>query len=385
MPENEKTLYEQLQEQLSIKPETLEQQEKKEKAVVDLVSQMSVEDLRKALGSTKCSAIINQKGGVSKTVCTSNLAYVLAKRGFRVLAIDEDSQSSLSGLCNVLPNEYKSGENDEIEGLQHIYNAYVEKQGEISYEEDIKSRIIRPRYTELVRVKKENGKYDIVPESREFGFDLIPSDIELSGFDIKLARSSTGGVTLYNIVQEIKNARIKDSEGQDVPVEDFILVDCPPALTMLAYNGIGASSDGCIIPLNLEVMTLRGSKNVIDAIIEIQELFKKVNKVHKGILGMIKSQYVKRSRIQRDFEDVVRDFFPVRAFNTVIPNLAACDKAHARGMLFAQFDPKAFEAFDQIANEIIAAYLIRNDEEETVIVNQIDKEVSKKLYNEKAD
>jgi cellulose biosynthesis protein BcsQ len=150
---------------------------------------------------------------------------------------------------------------------------------------------------------------------------------------------------------------------------------------MLAYNGIGASVDGCIIPINLEVMTLRGTKNVIDAVIEIQELFKKAKLVHKGILGMIKSQYVKRSRIQRDFEDVVEDFFPVRAFNTTIPNLTACDKAHARGMLFAQFEKKAYEAFDSLVNEIIATDIIRNNEKETIITNNIDKEISEKLYN----
>jgi len=381
MEETNNRLYEELQEQLSIKPDTVEQQEEKEKKVVELVSQMSVEDLRKALGGTKCSAIINQKGGVSKTVCTSNLAYVLAKRGFRVLACDEDSQSSLTGLCNVLPNEYKSDVDDRILGLQDIYEAYTEKQGKIDFDEDIKKCIIRPQYTELVRVEKGKGKYDLVEEKKEFGFDLIPSDIELSGYDIKLAKSGTGGFALYYIVEEIKKARTTDENGQEVPAEDFIFIDCPPALTMLAYNGIGASVDGCIIPLNLEVMTLRGSRNVIDAVIEIQELFKNANKVHKGILGMIKSQYVKRSRIQRGFEDVVKDFFPVRAFNTVIPNLAACDKAHARGMLFAQFDPKAFEAFDNLANEIIAAYLIRSREDGTIITEQIDKEVGKKFYN----
>ena len=61
--------------------------------------------------------------------------------------------------------------------------------------------------------------------------------------------------------------------------------------------------------------------------------------------------------------------------------LTACDKAHARGMLFAQFEPKAYDAYENLTNEIIAADIIRNDETETKIINNIDREVSEKLYN----
>lgn len=350
----------------------IEEQKEKEKKVAALVSEMSTEEIREALKGCKTHCLVNQKGGVSKSVSSSNIAYVLAQRGFKCLVIDTDSQSSLTGLCNVLPNEYSSDGEEIIKGLQNIYDAYVTKGREnLNFEEDIKPCIVSPEYKELVRVETSKGKFDIVEKRKPFGFDLIPSDIELSGFDIRLARSSSGGFALFNIVSLIK-------EKADY---DFIIIDCPPALTMLAYNGIGASTDGCIIPINLEVMTLRGTKNVIDAVIEIQELFKNAQMVHKGILGMIKSQYVKRSRIQRDFEDVVEDFFPVRAFNTTIPNLTACDKAHARGMLFAQFEKKAYDAFDSLVNEIIATDIIRNDESETIVASNIDKEISEKLYS----
>lgn len=350
----------------------IEEQKKKEESVARLVSEMETEDIRKALKGCKTHCLVNQKGGVSKSVSSSNIAYVLAQRGFKCLVIDTDSQSSLTGLCNVLPNEYSSDGEETIKGLQDIYDAYVTKgRDNLDFEEDIRPCIVSPEYKELVRKETSAGKFDIVEERKPFGFDLIPSDIELSGFDIRLARSAAGGFALYNVVNTIK-------ENSDY---DFVIIDCPPALTMLAYNGIGASVDGCIIPINLEVMTLRGTKNVIDAVIEIQELFKKAELVHKGILGMIKSQYVKRSRIQRDFEDVVEDFFPVRAFNTTIPNLTACDKAHARGMLFAQFEKKAYEAFDSLVNEIIATDIIRNNEKETIITNNIDKEISEKLYS----
>lgn len=350
----------------------IEEQKEKERKVTELVAQMTTEEIRAALKGCKTHCLINQKGGVSKSVSSSNIAYILAQRGFKTLICDEDSQSSLTGLCNVLPNEYNSEDDENIKGLQDIYNAYVNKGREnLSFEEDIKPCIVTPEYKELVRIEKEKGKFDIVEVKKPFGFDLIPSDIELSGFDIKLARSSSGGFALFNIINIIK-------QNADY---DFVIIDCPPALTMLAYNGIGASTDGCIIPINLEVMTLRGTKNVIDAVIEIQELFKNAQMVHKGILGMIKSQYVKRSRIQRDFEDVVEDFFPVRAFNTTIPNLTACDKAHARGMLFAQYEKKAYDAFNSLVNEIIATDIIRNNENETIITNNINKEISEKLYN----
>ena len=370
----EKELTENLQklsEILEVASSNIEEAKEKERKVCDLVKQMNVEELRSALKGSKTHCMVNQKGGVSKTTSTSNIAYVLAQKGFKVLAIDTDSQSNLTGLCNVLPNEYTAEGADDILGLQDIYDSYVKKNGNISYKEDIEPCIIRPQYTELVRKETGKGKFDIVEEKKDFGFYLIPSDIGLSGFDVKLARSSTGGFSLYKVIKCIN----KEADF------DYVVIDCPPALTMLAYNGIGASVDGCIVPINLEVMTLRGTKNVIDAIIEIQELFKEAGLIHKGILGMIKSQYVKRSRIQRDFEDVVNDFFPVRAFDTTIPNMTACDKAHARGMLFAQFEPKAYDAYENLTNEIIAADIIRNDETETKIINNIDREVSEKLYN----
>ena len=367
----EENYLEQLNEILGKTSENIEQAKAKEDAVCQLVKKMSTDEIRTALKGCKTHCLVNQKGGVSKTTSSSNLAYVLAQKGFKVLAIDTDSQSNLTGLCNVLPNEYTPEGEERVKGLQDIYGGYIDKDRDISFDEDIKPCIVRPTYTELVRTPRDDGKFDIVEEKKEFGFDLIPSDIELGNYDILLARNSKGGFALYDIVRTITEA---------VPY-DFVIIDCPPALTMLAYNGIGASVDGCIVPLNLEVMTLRGTKNVNDASAEIQELFKKANQIHKGILGMIKSQYVKRSRIQRDFEDVVNDFFPVRAFKASIPNLTACDKAHARGVLFAMFEPKAYDAYAELVNEIIADDIIRNDEKETEIVSNIDREVGEKLYS----
>ena len=287
-----------------------------------------------------------QKGGVGKTLITANLGYVLSQMGYRVCLIDSDSQNTLSSLCNLLPKEYNSKEDFELFGLQDIFEYFLECE-KIQKPMDIKiieKAVCRPKYRKLNTRKKEGW------EEKEFGFDLIGSDIGLANYEQILTRTGNqGGLALYKIVKVMVESELWD----------VIIVDCPPSLTTLSYNGLtcvaGATNgNGAIlVPINLEISTLRGARNLIRATGEIQELLWNMGILHKGILGLIKNEYVERFKIQQDFEAIVNDFFPVKPFKTAIPKKTSCDVAHKMGMMYAQYDKVAYNAFESLAKEIL--------------------------------
>ena len=143
-------------------------------------------------------------------------------------------------------------------------------------------------------------------------------------------------------------------------------------VTIYGKTGIAAEADGVIVPINLEVLALRGTKNIVVAVAQIQRLMFENNKiVHKGILGLLRSRYVKRYKVQQDFDEIIKDFFPIPAFETIIPSMTSCDKAHAKGWLFAQYDKKAYAVFDELCNELIAKEDALKDLKEPVIIETI--------------
>lgn len=327
---------------------------------------------------TYCIAVANQKGGVSKTTSTSCLGYVLGKLGFKVLLIDCDSQASLTQLSGVYPSDFNV-DDEEVYGLQDIYEYALEcedKREEYSWEA-IKAAIIEPKYREAVRIK-ENDEYKVDWEYHEFGYSMIPSDAGLANYEQFLSQRKNGGLIMWKIMQVIK----------EYGGYDFCILDCAPSLSTVTYGALAAATDGIIIPVNNEPMSLRGTRNIISAIAEIQTLMSGIEKdgkkiVHKGILGLLKTQYAKRFRIQRDFDEVIKDFMPIKAFNTSIPSLTACDKAHAKGWLFAQYDHRAFEVYKELCDEIIKKLEKQKNLKDPVIVESIGAEAERALATAK--
>jgi len=308
---------------------------------------------KEKLKGCKVHAVINAKGGVGKSTITANLAYTLAQMGYKVLAVDCDSQSSLTQLLNVF------SEKDE-ETFLNISDIYVEMMERESKREKpidietIKQVIMRPKYSNGY---DGLGRSFQLEEPQEFGFDLLPADIQLARTEINMSRRNSGILFLYRIIREIK-----ESENYD-----FILIDCPPALTTLAYNGIGASVDGCIVPINLSMMVLRATRNLIYGVKETQEyLFSRTNVNHKGILGFVKNEYTKNRKINATLEEVVDRFFPIPSFKTLIPVRSACGTAEWDGTLFAQIPSIEREGFwYSLCDEIIKEDIRRVDEAKT--------------------
>lgn len=338
----------------------------------------SLEMLKKELNGCKVHPVVIQKGGVGKSTLTSDICYTLAKKGFKVLAIDTDPQASLSSLCNV------DIEDESVLGLQDIYEALDEMVSggkKVSYE-DLKKVWFEddgnggnkkaPTYTKPV---KDGNR--LINKHVPFGFDLIPANINLADWDLRLAQSQ-GGMLLSALI-----GMIKKNENYD-----FIIMDNPPGLNALSYNSIAAGTDGCIIPINLEPMTIRGAQNLINTTTEIQNILwfetangeftdrvKKHAVCHKGILGVIKNQYAPRLKIQKRFEDVVKKFFPIPCFETTIPNKTVCDTAHDLGRLYSEYDSKVGKVFDALVDEIIAEDIRRSSETEPIFIESFGEEI----------
>lgn len=311
---------------------------------------------KQKLNGCKVHAIINAKGGVGKSTITANLSYVLAQMGYKVLAIDCDSQGSLTQLLNI----FNEKDEETILNLSDLFNDMMEREDNHEKATDIETIrevIIRPEYS-----NDYDGLGRSVPleENKEFGFDLIPADIQLARTEINLSRRKTGLVFLYRIIREI----IKNEDY------DFILIDCPPALTTLAYNGIGAGIDGCIVPINLSMMVLRATRNLIYGVKETQEYLKsKALTNHKGILGFVKNEYTKNRKINATLEEVVNRFFPIPSFKTLIPVRSACGTAEWDGTLFAQVPSIEREGFwYSLCDEIISEDIRRSEETDTAPV-----------------
>lgn len=317
---------------------------------VNLENFPTIEDRRKALGGTKVHAVAVQKGGAGKTTITSNLAWTLAQQGYKVLVIDSDPQSSLSQLCHVPSTKM-------IYGLQDIYNYMVQNDEAITWDA-IEPAIVSPRYKQPVRNGMEWKK-----EYTYFGFDLISSNILLSDMDIFLSRLDHGALALYKIIKCIKENRNYD----------YILIDCKPGLESLTYNAITASTDGIIVPVNLEFMTIVGAKNLVNCVHEVQILMEKAIGVnHKGILGIVKNRYNGRRKVTHKYEDILDTFFPIVCFETEIPNKATCDQAHDIGRLYADYDKAVGEILKKFADEIVMLDIYRRDENKLYPLQKVE-------------
>ena len=324
----------------------------------------TIEEKRAALGGTKVHAISVQKGGVGKTTISSNLAWTLSNLGYKVLLIDSDPQASLTELCNIHVT-------DRLPGLQNIYIDMYQNGGRPDWDQ-IKSVIVRPKYIKAVQ---EGMKW--VRKPVEFGFDFIPADITLSDLDIYLPNDKRGGFYMYWMIDEIK----KNADY------DFILIDCMPGLGTLNYNCIAASIDGIIVPVNLELMTIVGARNLVNVTRNVQSVFEQdaISEIyHKGIVGIVKNQYNARRRVTRKYEDILHAFFPIVSFATDIPNKAICDTAHDMGRLYADMDKEVGKIFENLANELVTMDIFRKSEDRVIKIPQISESLEEALQEMQA-
>lgn len=245
-------------------------------------------------------AIANRKGGVGKTTTTVNVATAMAAAGKKVLVIDLDPQGNATTSMG-------------IEKKGRMVSSYEVLVGEASLAEAIV-------WTEIPN------------------FSLIPASADLAGAEVEL-------VDMEHREFALKNA-IKDNAVN----YDYILIDCPPSLSLVTINALVAAN-AVIVPLQCEFLALEG---VTDLIKNINIIKKKFNPSLE-LQGVVLTMYDKRNNLSQMVEDDVRNFFGKKVYQTVIPRNVRVSEApsHGKPVLLYDFKCPGSQAYISLTGEVL--------------------------------
>ena len=257
----------------------------------------------------KIFCVANQKGGVGKTTTTVNLAAGLASVGQRVLMVDLDPQGNATMGSGIDKRQLSLSVYDVLLDSASIAEARVR-----SHWGDEGSRAKAPTY-------------DVLGANR----DLAGAEVELVGLD--------------NRENRLKQALT--SVAQDY---DFILIDCPPSLSMLTLNGL-CSAHGVIVPMQCEYFALEGLTDLVNT---IKQVHANLNRELK-IIGLLRVMFDPRITLQQQVSDQLKDHFGDKVFNAVIPRNVRLAEAPSFGLPGVVFDPaaKGSQAFVDFAQEMV--------------------------------
>ena len=248
----------------------------------------------------KIFCIANQKGGVGKTTTCVNLAAGLARIGQRVLLVDLDPQGNAT---------MGSGVNKRELGLS-VYDVLL---GEATIAE--------------AAVVAEACGYRVLGANRE----LAGAEIELVGLDQR-------------------EQRLKQALAAVAADYDFVLIDCPPSLSLLTLNGLCAAN-GVIVPMQCEYFALEGVSDLVNTIKQVRANLNRELKV----IGLLRVMFDARTMLQKQVSDQLFEHFGDEVFQTVIPRNVRLAEAPSYGLPGVVFDPsaKGSKAFVEFAREMV--------------------------------
>lgn len=240
-------------------------------------------------------SIVNHKGGTGKTTTTINLGSALAQQGYKVLLVDFDAQGSLS---------YSLGIED----------------GE-------------PTIAELMHGER---KVEQVIQERE-SMHILPAGAALADMEFSMAQSTNRFNHLKNLFEHL-------------PSYDFVLIDCPPSLSLLTLNALAASTH-VLVPMQMDVLALRG----LDSLLETMS---KVNPINPSLsfLGVLPIMIDPRKNIHQEILKHIRSNYNVRIFSNSIRTSVKAAEAPSFGKSLVQYAPasRASEDYQHLAKEVIS-------------------------------
>jgi len=247
--------------------------------------------------------VANQKGGVGKTTTTVNLAAGLARIGKRVLVVDLDPQGNASMGSGV----------DKRTLALSVYDVLLEQAG-----------------IAQARRLSEKGGYDVLPANRE----LAGAEVELVGLEHRTNRLRQALAAL---------AAVGD-------VYDFVLIDCPPSLSLLTLNGL-CSAHGVIVPMQCEYFALEGLTDLVNT---IKQVHANLNR-DLQIIGLLRVMFDPRITLQQQVSDQLKAHFKDKVFDTVIPRNVRLAEAPSYGQAGVVFDPtsRGAQAYIAFAKEMV--------------------------------
>ena len=245
-------------------------------------------------------AVAIQKGGVGKTTTSINLAACLAEKGKKVLAVDMDPQGNLTSGLGV--------DKDSVE--KSIYELII---GEVDIKEVINKEVL------------EN-------------LDIIPTSIDLSAAEIELIGVDDKEYILRNAIDQVKDQY------------DFVIIDCPPSLSMLTINAM-TTADSVIVPIQCEYYALEGLSQLIHTV----ELVKDRLNSKLEIEGVVFTMYDARTNLSLQVVENVKDNLQQNIYKTIIPRNIRLAEAPSYGLPINKYDPKSTgaESYMRLADEVI--------------------------------
>ena len=243
--------------------------------------------------------IANQKGGVGKTTTTVNLAAGLSKIGRRVLVVDLDPQGNAT---------MGSGVDKRALNLT-VYDVLLEN-------------------ASIAEVRQHSEKA---------GYDVLGANRELAGAEVELVQL------------ERRDKRLREALQAVHTEYDFVLIDCPPSLSMLTLNGL-CSAHGVVVPMQCEYFALEGLSDLVNT---IKQVHANLNP-DLEIIGLLRVMFDPRITLQQQVSEQLKTHFGDKVFNTVIPRNVRLAEAPSYGLPGVVFDPasKGAQAFVEFAQEM---------------------------------
>lgn len=244
--------------------------------------------------------IANQKGGVGKTTTTVNLAAGLALVGQRVLVVDLDPQGNATMGSGI----------DKRALPASVYDVLLES-----------STVAEARQ------RSEKGGYDVLAANRE-----------LAGAEVEL------------VALEQRNLRLRQALKPVQADYDFVLIDCPPSLSLLTLNGL-CSAHGVLVPMQCEYFALEGLSDLVNT---IKQVHANLNR-ELQVIGLLRVMFDPRITLQQQVSDQLKAHFGDKVFDTMIPRNVRLAEAPSYGQAGVVFDPqsKGAQAYVAFARELV--------------------------------
>ncbi len=245
-------------------------------------------------------AIANQKGGVGKTTTSINLSAALGAKGKKVLVIDTDPQGNTTSGYGIDKNELD-------------YSVYDLMLGECSVHDCIIKNVI------------EN-------------VSIIPSNVDLSAVEIELIGKEQKEYILKKEIDYVKD------------MYDFIIIDCPPSLSMLTINSM-TTANSILVPIQCEYYALEGLSDLLHTVNLVQE---RLNP-ELAMEGVVFTMFDARTNLSNQVVENVKSYLGQNVYKTVIPRNVRLAEAPSYGQPINVYDPKSAgaEAYAMLADEVI--------------------------------
>ena len=255
----------------------------------------------------KVIAIANQKGGVGKTTTTLNVAIGMARNGYDVLVIDFDPQGDLTSSLG-----WKT--NDALENsVSLMLDDYI---------------------------NDEPIDYDSLILNHPEAVDVIPANIELADFEMRLVSVINREQTLSNCIEPLRSKY------------DYIFIDCPPSLGMLTVNAL-AAADEVLIPVQTQYLPAKGMTKLLQTVNKVQ---RKIN-CNLKINGIVMTLADSNTNITRSTIETIRESFSknIKVFDTIIPKGTKASEATTKGISIYKYakDSKVALAYESLTKEIL--------------------------------